>query len=80
MGDILDEVLQDLTVEKVEPAPDESRLLVIFTVRGVAAGMDKADVMLRLEGVRPLLMNEVAQAIRRRKVPELAFEMIREMT
>jgi ribosome-binding factor A len=62
-----DDVLRDLLVEAVVPAPSSARLLV--TVRKppeVAA----ATVLARLEGARGWLRGEVAGAVHRRKTPD----------
>lgn len=72
-----DEVL-DLSVEDVQPAPDDGRLLVVFMAHGEAARQERGEVMIRLEALRPFLINEVAQSIHRSRMPELAFELIRE--
>jgi ribosome-binding factor A len=68
LGVCADPVLQDVEVLDVSPAPDASRLRV-----RVGAG---TEVGPRLEQARGLLTAEVAAAIRRRKVPELVFEVV----
>jgi ribosome-binding factor A len=65
---LADEVLRDLTVVSVEPAPHSGRLLV--TVAGPAPA-DATDRHLRLAA--GLLRSEVANAVHRRKAPELVF-------
>jgi ribosome-binding factor A len=71
------EVLRDLTVQSVLPAPDSSRLLVTFAHRGAEA-IASADVLVALEEARAKLRGAVATAIHRKKTPELAFHVVRE--
>src|SRR5262245_13118588 len=67
-----DDVLRELAVVAVQPAPDESRLLV--TVGPTLPGpCDAAQVMARLQQALGTLRSEVAAAIHRKKVPELTF-------
>ena len=68
---LADEVLRDLTVVSVEPAPHSGRLLV--TVAGPAPA-DATDRHLRLAA--GLLRSEVARSVNRRKVPELVFAVM----
>lgn len=75
-GDVHDEALMDLVVERVEPAPDDRRLRVLLAPHGVAAGLAEAELRARLEAVRGLLLEELARAVTRRKLPELAFEIV----
>lgn len=75
-GDVHDEVLMDLAVERVEPAPDDRRLRVVVVPHGAAATLPEADLRARLEAVRGLLLEEVARVVTRRKLPELAFEVV----
>jgi hypothetical protein len=66
------EILRDLTVQSVVPAPDSSRLLV--TCAGVESS---ADVWAALHRCHAKLRAEVAASIHRRKTPELSFEVLR---
>lgn len=68
-----DDVLSDVWVCSVEPAPDASRLAVL--VRG-PRGAEPASVKERLERVGGYLRTEVAQAITRKRVPVLTFEVL----
>ena len=77
VGDCEDEVLQDLMVESVEPAPDDSRLRVVVSAHGAAAEVAPNEVMTHIEAARGLLQREVMNAISRKKAPELAFELAR---
>jgi hypothetical protein len=67
-----------LTVRAVLPAPDATRLLVVLEQAPVEAsladaGLDLPDILARLARVRPLLRREVAEALVRKRVPELEF-------
>ena len=77
MGEVHDEVLQDLSVDSVEPTADDARLLVVFGAGEFAGAHEKGEVMARLDGMRSLLVEAVAEAISRRKVPEMAFEVVK---
>lgn len=59
-----------LAVEAVEPLPGGNRLLVKV---GVPPDVPLADVADRLAAAAPALRTEVAQAITRRKAPELVY-------
>jgi ribosome-binding factor A len=65
-----DEVLTDLWVVKVEPAPTVSRLMIwVAGPQGSSAEL----ILARLLGVAGALRAEVAQAICRKQVPTLSF-------
>lgn len=72
-GECGDPVLQDLAVEAVLPAPNAGRLLVL--VRPMTSGALPLDLLERLEGAAPLLRRAVAEAIVRKRTPELAFQV-----
>lgn len=74
----MDELLLDVRVRSVEPTADESRLQVIFEAGGDAAAAGRGAVHACLELARPRFLREVAEAISRRKIPDLAFEVVRE--
>lgn len=65
-----DEILRELYVVSVVPAPDSTQLLV--TVQG-----NHEDVANRLAVASGLLRTEVAQCISRKRVPNLKFRYIR---
>ena len=71
-----DDVLRDLLVVEVVPAPDSSRLLVTLTASPAAGQLDPADVLERLERHKVRLRAEVAAAIHRRRVPELSYRLV----
>jgi len=76
-GECGDDVLNSLYVESVVPAPDATHLLVCVVVP-VRLGVGIPDVLERLERVRGILRTAVAQAITRKRVPELSFLSIAE--
>ena len=65
-----DERLAACSVESVEPLPGGNRVLVKV---GIPADLSAIDVSERLAAAAPVLRTEVAQAITRRKAPELVF-------
>ncbi len=69
-----DDVLADLLVQSVVPAPSSARLLV--TVSCATLATPPAEVMEHLHGAVGLLRREVAASIHRRKTPELVFRGI----
>ena len=69
-----DDVLRDLGVVAVQPAPDESRLLV--TVAPTLPGpCDPAQVLAHLHQAMGKLRYEMAAAIHRKKVPDVTFHV-----
>jgi ribosome-binding factor A len=75
---LADEVLQNLTVVSVEPAPNTGRLLVTVAGPATADVTDRNTVMEHLMKANGRIRSEVASAITRRKAPELAFAIISE--
>jgi ribosome-binding factor A len=71
-GECRDEVLSSVYIEAVVPAPDATRLLVRLVVPA-RANASIPEVIERIERVRGLLRAEVAQAITRKRAPELTF-------
>jgi ribosome-binding factor A len=65
-----DDRLAACSVESVEPLPGGNRLLVKV---GVPPDVPASEVSQRLSAAAPVLRTEVAQAITRRKVPELVY-------
>ena len=66
-----DDALLDVSVREVAPAGSPGRLLV--TVE--APGADWIETLRALDRVQGLLRSEVAQAIRRKRAPELLFRL-----
>jgi len=70
-----DDLLREMGVVAVQPAPDESRLLV--TVAPTLPGpCDPAEVLVRLDKAQVTLRTQVAAGIHRKKVPQLAFRVM----
>ncbi len=74
-----DDVLRELGVVAVRPAPDEARLLV--TVGPLLPGpCDPAQITAHLHQALGKLRAEIAAAIHRKKVPELTFAVMTNVT
>ena len=73
LGVVQDEALMDLEVADVTPMPDPGRVRVRFLARGSRLDLDALQA--RIEAARGVLTAEVAQAITRKRVPELVFEV-----
>lgn len=71
-GECGDQLLREVYVDAVVPAPDASRLLVRLIVPA-RSNASAGDVMQRLEGVAGKLRAHVARAITRKRAPELTF-------
>lgn len=69
-----DDVLRELAVEAVQPAPTSVRLLVTLSAPN---GLDDGLVLRHIERAAGLLRREAAAAINRRKAPELTFRVVR---
>lgn len=70
-----DDVLRELGVVAVQPAPDESRLLV--TVAPTLPGpCDPAAVLAHIDKAQATIRAQVAAGIHRKKVPQLAFRVM----
>ena len=74
-GECDDDVLRELTVLSVVPAPNAGRLLVTVALPA-AANVPAEEVLRRLLGVSGRLRSELAAAVSRRKTPELAFRVV----
>lgn len=75
-GECDDEVLQNLQVVSVVPAPNASRLLVTVVCDVADGPTDSQAVLERLERQSARLRCEVAGAIHRRRTPTLAFQVL----
>jgi ribosome-binding factor A len=73
---LADEVLQNLTVVSVEPAPYTGRLRVTVAVPSPADATDRTAAVEHLGRAAGMIRREVAAAVHRRKAPELAFEVV----
>jgi ribosome-binding factor A len=68
-----DDVLRELSVVDVEPAPDASRLLVRVSVPVAGGELALPEVLARLGRAGGFLRRQVAAAITRKRAPELMF-------
>jgi len=75
-GDCADDALQDLYVQDVTPAPDASRLRVELACGATAAQVPPHEILRRLTQMRGVLRAAVAEAIVRKRVPELTFVLV----
>lgn len=73
--EIGDELLSNLQVEAVLPAPNASRLLALVSFTTPVNEIDVGKAQQRLEQFTGRLRAEVAAAIHRRRVPELTFRI-----
>jgi ribosome-binding factor A len=69
-----DDLLRDLTVESVTPAPHTGRLLV--TVAPAAGPAAVEHVARHLEHAHGRLRSEVAAAVNRRQAPDVVFRVV----
>ena len=70
------DLLRDLSVQTVLPAPDSSRLLATFVFHGPEA-IETSEILAALHGAQARLRAELASGIHRKKTPELAFQVMR---
>jgi ribosome-binding factor A len=68
-----DEVLQNVLVVSVVPAPNTGRLLITVAVSTTADVIDPTIILQHLNRANSYLRQQVATQINRRKVPELVF-------
>ena len=73
---LADEVLQNLTVVSVVPAPHAGRLLATVAVPTPADAADRTAAAEHLDRAAGRIRREIAAAVHRRKAPELAFEVV----
>jgi ribosome-binding factor A len=71
-----DDVLQDLAVVDVEPAPDAARLLVTVTPRVSDNPPDPSLILASLDRAAGWLRAEVAAAITRKRAPLLVYRVV----
>jgi ribosome-binding factor A len=74
-GECADELLRDLMVESVVPAPNSSRLLVTVSLNDPTGAVSPDLVLKHLALAQGRLRAEVAAVIHRKKVPELTFRL-----
>lgn len=74
--DLADEVLQNLSVLSVEPAPHSGRLLVTVAAPATADVTDHRTAIEHLNRAIGRIRSEVASAVHRRKAPKLTFAVL----
>jgi ribosome-binding factor A len=75
LGECDDDVLRELMVDSVVPAPNASQLLVTFSSTSCTSMEKVAEALKRLHQAAGFLRSEVAMSIHRRKAPELLFRI-----
>jgi ribosome-binding factor A len=76
LADSGDDVLRELVVHDVEPAPDASRLMVSVGFSASAGVTSVVEALGRLAEASGFLRREVAGAITRKRAPELMFTFV----
>lgn len=76
-GELDDDLLRNLYVENVQPAPDASRLLVSVAPLDAGDAERTDQILQKLLIHTPRIRSEVARSIHRRKTPELSFVVVR---
>jgi ribosome-binding factor A len=76
-GELNDDVLRNVYVDSVQPAPDASRLLVSVALIDPNDQTPADKILHRLGLWSPRIRSEVAQSIHRRKTPELSYCVVR---
>ena len=75
-GECRDEVLQNLIVSRVKPAPDASQLLVVLTPAPGSPPLSSESVAGALSAAAGWLRTEVAASITRKRAPRLTFQFV----
>ena len=75
VGECRDEVLQNLSVESVEPAAG-NRMVVTLAIHPPGDALPREEVLARVEAHRPLLVEHVLRDVSRRSVPQLTFWVV----
>ncbi len=76
LAEMPDDVLRDLMVEEVLPAPDASQLLVVLRPAPSAVLFDPIRALEVLQATAQDIRMEVASAIHRRRVPTLLYRVL----
>jgi ribosome-binding factor A len=70
-----DEALRDVVVDTVVPAPDTAHVRVLVSLLAPREPGAAREILEHLRRAVPYFRAEIATAIRRRKVPQLAFSL-----
>jgi ribosome-binding factor A len=73
LAELADQRLESAFVVEVRPAPDASRFAVQVSA---GAGASVSEVGVALEAARGHLRGELAMALARKRIPDLAFEVV----
>ena len=71
-----DELLQNLQVVSVDPAPDVSQLAVTLRADNGESQLDSQEILVRVKAVAGRLRSEIAAAITRKRAPKLLFHLV----
>ena len=75
-GDFGDELLHNLQVVSVEPAPDDTQMAVTLRADVRAELANTQQILERLAAVSGRIRCEVASAITRKRAPKLVFRLV----
>ena len=75
-GRIGDRLLQSVTIASVEPAPDATRFAVILSPAPGGGPLDEPRVLNHLQALRGGLRSAIAEAITRKRTPDLTFAIL----
>ena len=75
--DPADDILLSLGIESVTPAPDASRVMVTVYIDDPDSDYEANEVLEHLTDNMDVFRDEIADAIHRRKLPELVFRVRR---
>lgn len=78
LSELNDPILEELILESVTPAPNATRVQVLFVPSRDGVDLDAAKA--RLEEIAGDLRMEVAAEVTRKKAPELAFVVVPRMS
>jgi hypothetical protein len=76
LGECADDLLRELILHDVTPAPDASRLLVRVGFSMAAPDIGIAEVLARLAQASGFLRHQVAMVITRKRAPEIFFTLV----
>lgn len=78
-GECRDRVLRELVLMDVVPEMTDRRLRVWLLIPADAETQDRDDIARRLTGARGFFRAAVAEAIHRKRTPELCFELVHDV-
>ncbi len=75
-GELNDPALGNLIVDRVEPVPESSHLLIVFTFADALESFNPVETLQSLQKASGFLRAEAAKAIHRKRVPEFSFRLL----